>query len=105
MHEPIQMRFHVPMSRPDAAARLFCFSHAGGNASVYAPWARALGNRPIEVVAAQLPGRNGDRHEAPSGDLDRLVNDLAHAIGSLAGPPYGLFGHTLGAPVPFRPAP
>jgi surfactin synthase thioesterase subunit len=102
MHEPIQMRFLVPMSRPDAAARLFCFSHAGGNASVYAPWARALGDRPIEVVAAQLPGRNGDRHEAPSGDLDRLVNDLADAIGPLADRPYGLFGHSLGALVAFE---
>ncbi len=73
------------MSRPDAAARLFCFSHAGGNASVYAPWARALGNRPIEVVAAQLPGRNGDRHEAPSGD--RGVGGPAHLFVSGAHAP------------------
>jgi medium-chain acyl-[acyl-carrier-protein] hydrolase len=99
MHEAIQMRFHVPISRPEALTRLFCFPHAGGGASAYVPWARALGDRPIEVAAAQLPGRNG---EPPFSNLDGIVDRLADAIEPLADRPYAFFGHSLGALVAFE---
>ena len=102
MHEAIQMRFHVPIRRPGAAARLLCFPHAGGAASAYGPWARALGDRPIEIAAAQLPGRGDDSHEPACADLDRIVDDLADATAPLADRPYAFFGHSLGALVAFE---
>jgi surfactin synthase thioesterase subunit len=102
MHEPIQMRFHVPIPRPDAAARLFCFPHAGGGAAVYAPWARALRDRPIEIAAAQLPGRDDRLREPACADLDCIVDGLADAIEPLADRPYAFFGHSLGALVAFE---
>ena len=36
--------------------RLFCFSYAGGGASVFRSWANSL-PREVEVCAIQLPGR------------------------------------------------
>ncbi len=96
------MRFHVPIPRPDAAARLLCFPHAGGAASAFVPWARALGDRPIEIAAAQLPGRGDSVHEPPCADLDRVVSALADATEPLADRPYAFFGHSLGALVAFE---
>jgi medium-chain acyl-[acyl-carrier-protein] hydrolase len=101
MHEASQMRFHIPIPRSDAAARLICFPHAGGAASAYLPWARALVDRPIEIAAAQLPGR-GDDGERPGADLDRIVDGLANAIASLSDRPYALFGHSLGGLLAFE---
>ena len=96
------MRFHIPISRPDAVARLFCFPHAGGAASAYVPWARSLGDRPIEVAAAQLPGRGDSGKQPPCTDLDSIVGGLAEAISPLADRPYAFFGHSLGALVAFE---
>jgi len=96
------MRFQVPIPRPDAAVRLFCFPHAGGAAASYIGWSRALENQSIEVAAAQLPGRNGVASEPPCTDLDRLVGMFADAIAPLADRPYALFGHSLGALVAFE---
>jgi surfactin synthase thioesterase subunit len=96
------MRFHVPIPRPAAAARLFCFPYAGGSASAYGPWAHALGDRSIEVAAAQLPGRDDRIHEPPCTDIDLIVDGLATAIEPLAERPYAFFGHSLGALVAFE---
>src|SRR5690242_16395324 len=41
---------------PQAHLRLFCFSYAGGGASVFRSWGEALPSE-VEVCAIQLPGR------------------------------------------------
>ena len=96
------MRFQVPIARPDAAVRLFCFPHAGGAAASYVGWARALENQSVEVAAAQLPGRNGLPDEPPCTNLDLLVDMFADAIAPMLDRPYALFGHSLGALVAFE---
>ena len=96
------MRFLIPIPRSDAVARLICFPHAGGAASAFLPWARALVDRPIEIAAAQLPGRGDDAGERPGVDLDRVVDGLADAIVPLSDRPYALFGHSLGGLVAFE---
>jgi medium-chain acyl-[acyl-carrier-protein] hydrolase len=82
--------------------RLFCFPHAGGTASVYTPWARALGEWPIEVAAAQLPGRGDGSREPPCADFDALVDQLATLIAHFSDRPFAFFGHSFGALTAFE---
>jgi len=91
---------------PSAAARvrLYCFPHAGGSAAVFAPWSRALADRPIEVAAARMPGREGAVDDPPPADLASLVDRFAVAIARRTSSPYALFGHSLGALVAFEAA-
>src|SRR5688572_20714530 len=85
---------------PTAALRLFCFAYAGGGASVYTPWAKAL-PAAVEIVSVQLPGREGRFHEAPLSNLSEVMDGVAHAVGSNLDKPYMLFGHSLGALIAF----
>jgi surfactin synthase thioesterase subunit len=98
------MRFQIPIPRPDAAIRLYCFPHAGGAAASYVGWARALETSSLEVAAAQLPGRNGVPNETPCDDLDRLVEMFADAIEAMTDRPFAFFGHSLGALIAFEVA-
>jgi surfactin synthase thioesterase subunit len=102
MHESRQMRFQVPIPRPDASVRLFCFPHAGGAAASYVGWSRALENQSIEIVAAQLPGRSGLAGDAPRDDLELIVDAFADAMAPMLDRPFALFGHSLGALVAFE---
>jgi surfactin synthase thioesterase subunit len=94
--------FSVPIPKPAAGTRLFCLPYAGGGASVYFAWSRALREQPIEVLAVQPPGRENRLRDTPCDDLDRLVSSLADAIAPLVDRPYGLFGHSMGALVAFE---
>jgi surfactin synthase thioesterase subunit len=102
VHESRQMRFLVASPRADAAVRLVCFPHAGGAAASYAGWTRALEQRPVEVIAAQLPGRDNRSGETPCTDLDRIVDGFADLTARLAPAPFALFGHSLGALIAFE---
>ena len=102
VHESRQMRFVVASPRVDAAVRLVCFPHAGGTAASYAGWTRALEHRPVEVIAAQLPGRDSRSGEAPCTNIDVIVDGFADLIARLAPVPFALFGHSLGALIAFE---
>lgn len=84
---------------PGASVRLYCFPHAGGGASTFHGWARALED--AEVCAVQYPGRENRIREAPHTSLDALVAELLDAVGPEIVPPYVLFGHSMGAAVAF----
>jgi surfactin synthase thioesterase subunit len=86
--------------RPRAAARLYCFPHAGGAAGEYATWADELPE--VEVAAVQLPGRGGRFAEASLEDA-AAVRDAVLAGVELR-PPFALFGHSLGALLAFEVA-
>jgi surfactin synthase thioesterase subunit len=94
--------FSVPVPKAAARLRLFCFPYAGGGASAYFPWSRALADRPIEVCAVQPPGRENRLREAPIADLTALIDALAAAIGPRLDRPYAFFGHSMGALVAFE---
>lgn len=90
--------------RAEEGMRLFCFPHAGGVASYYHPWSRALPGG-IEVMALQYPGRQ-DRHGEP---YIRSIPDLADRIHAAIRPrlldgPYAFFGHSMGATLAFEVA-
>ncbi|MFE3559503.1 thioesterase II family protein [Streptomyces sp. NPDC059193] len=90
----------VPVPQPHRPVRLFCFPHAGGDATAYTPLARALAPA-AEVWALRPPARGGrSRHPMPP-DFDSLVAAVAEALTPhLAGAADGRFafyGQSFGA--------
>lgn len=95
--------FHAMDPRPHAALRLFCFPHAGGAASAYRDWHRAVPPE-VEVRAVQYPGR-ADRVGEPLVDDARLLADrIAEAMRPLLDRPAVLFGHSMGSLVAYETA-
>lgn len=87
--------FVRPRQNPDASVRLFCFPHAGGAASAYYTWGAALPE--VEVVAVQLPGREGRMSEPLIVDSSVLISRLADALEPKLDRPYVFFGHSMGS--------
>ncbi|WP_166459807.1 thioesterase II family protein [Amycolatopsis pithecellobii] len=76
--------------------RLFCFHHAGGGASAFAGFERALADR-IDVVRVQLPGREGRIGQRLPPRMADIVTELdAHLDPYLTGD-YAFYGHSMGA--------
>lgn len=98
LNTPFLMRFEA---RPEARVRLLCFPHAGGSASAFAAWHRAL-PREIEVFAVQLPGRENRRRDRPFTDMQELICELTTQFAALHDRPVALFGHSLGAVCAFE---
>lgn len=85
-------RFHPA---PNAAARLACFSYAGGAASFYFPTSQAL-SPTVEVLAIQYPGRH-DRHAEPAlTDISALADGITDALSAWTDRPLAFFGHSMG---------
>lgn len=84
-----------------AEMRLFCFSYAGGGASVFRPWPPLLPSW-IELHAMQLPGHENRLREP----LLRRIPDMADFSAAEIEPyldlPYALFGHSMGALIAFE---
>ena len=102
MHRERSPWFLVPNPNPQAAWRLFCLPFAGGGASTYRPWGRALAAHPVEVCAVQPPGRENRIIEEPCTTMPALVEEIAQAMQPLLDRPYALFGHSMGATVAFE---
>lgn len=84
-----------------ASLRLFCFSYAGGGASVFRSWADFLPQE-VEVCAIQLPGREYRIGEPAYRRLGPLVQALSEAIAPYLDRPFAFFGHSMGALVSFE---
>ncbi|GAA3388268.1 thioesterase II family protein [Streptomyces roseoviridis] len=90
----------VPAPQDHRPFRLFCFPHAGGDATAYTPLARALA--PVaEVWALRPPARGGrSRHPMPP-DFDALAGAVAEALTPHltggAGGRFGFYGQSFGA--------
>ncbi len=87
-------RIEQPRSRP--LMRLFCFPFAGGGTLAFRPWVAELPTE-IELIAANLPGREFRSKEASCTSIDQLVEALCEAIVPMLGTPYAMFGHSMGA--------
>ncbi|MFE3028201.1 thioesterase II family protein [Nocardia tengchongensis] len=79
-----------------ASLRLFCFHHAGGGASMYRTWQRALGPH-TSVWPVLLPGRERRRGEVRFQELEPLMADLDAQLDDHLTEPYVFFGHSMGA--------
>jgi medium-chain acyl-[acyl-carrier-protein] hydrolase len=88
---------------PDPECILFCFSHAGGGASVYSTWAPLLAPK-IAVKAIQLPGRENRITEKPISSFPVIVNSIVDAIEGQIDRPFAFFGHSMGTLVALETA-
>ncbi|MFC9486639.1 thioesterase II family protein [Streptomyces hydrogenans] len=88
--------------RPDAAASLYCFPHAGGLPGEYVRWSDNLPG--IQVWGVHLPGRTTRRAEPPYTRMNELVDALVSAVDFGRDRPFAFFGHSLGALVAFEVA-
>jgi surfactin synthase thioesterase subunit len=90
----------IRAARPDVAATLYCFPHAGGAAGEFARWSARMPR--LRVAAFQLPGRAHQLGEqgftAMAPLVEAIVTDVAFD------PPFALFGHSLGALIAFEAA-
>jgi medium-chain acyl-[acyl-carrier-protein] hydrolase len=87
-------------SVPSATQRLFCFPNAGGGASAYSPWVKALAPN-IEVYPVQLPGRENRLMERRFTCFAELIEALAEALRPHFTLPFAFFGHSMGALISF----
>ena len=88
-----------------AAARVFCFAHAGGNPRLFLDWQPYLG-AVAEIIAVCPPGR-GHRVMEHRPSIDELIDAAAAAISVATeddGRPMYLFGHSLGGLIAFEVA-
>jgi len=88
------IRIGKPVERP--VLRLLCLPHAGGGPALFRPWAESLPPG-VELVVAQLPGRERRVTEPPCRDATTIVAEVARAALALPAAPLALYGHSLGA--------
>ena len=89
-------RFLQLSTGEDRAVPLLCFPHAGGDANVYRAWRRELGAN-VTVLPVLLPGRGSRMAEPLMSDPEEIVSRVADEAMGLAGAPYAIFGHSMGA--------
>ena len=90
-----------PHPRPDHRLRLFCFSYAGGGASLFRSWSEDLPTD-IEVCAIQLPGRESRLAEPPLSSMRAIVDALSTRLAACLDGPFAFLGHSMGALVAFE---
>jgi medium-chain acyl-[acyl-carrier-protein] hydrolase len=84
-----------------ARTRLFCLPYAGGGASIYRPWIKAVPPS-LQVCSVQLPGRENRLIEPAFTSMDALIPALIDAIRAHLDRPFAIFGHSMGALVAFE---
>ena len=90
-----------PRPTPGARMRLFCFPYAGGGASIYYSWPRALPPE-VELCSVQLPGRESRLMETPYAAMPELVEKLYEVLLPFFDRPFAFFGHSNGAIMAFE---
>ncbi|EPH02567.1 hypothetical protein HMPREF1531_01875 [Propionibacterium sp. oral taxon 192 str. F0372] len=87
---------------PRRGRLVFCFHHAGGNASSYRPW---VGIHPdLDVIPVELPGKATRMKQPWVGDFSSLGVHLASEISRIAVEPVVLYGHSMGAAMAYQVA-
>lgn len=81
--------------------RLICLPFAGGGVSSFRPWLRSL-PPDVELVAAQLPGREGRLRESPFDSIWDMADSLLSEILELDDLPYAFYGHSMGGLVAYE---
>lgn len=89
----------LPFGLGDEGPRVFCLPFAGGGASSFVGWRRALPG--VTVAPLQYPGRETRIDEPCPTQTDRLVDDIAAALMPHLERPYAVLGYSLGAKLAF----
>ncbi|MFP2906883.1 beta-ketoacyl synthase N-terminal-like domain-containing protein [Pyxidicoccus sp. 3LFB2] len=85
----------------EARLRLFCFPFAGGGASTYRGWDKAL-PRGVDVCRIQFPGRESRYGEPPVEHLSVLLDTLERELAPLLDLPFAFFGTSMGGLLAFE---
>ena len=83
------------------AHRLFCFTYAGGAASIYRDWSNQL-PQSIEVHAVQFPGHGNRLSEPLFRRVQPLVESTAQELMPYLEGSFAFFGHSMGAIISFE---
>lgn len=102
-YEELDPYLYVYTKHPKAIMRLFCFTYAGGGASVFSTkWSSSMPES-IEYVAIQLPGRQTRIKEEPLKKMDDIVNNITNSLTPYIDDlPYCFYGHSLGSLIAFE---
>jgi medium-chain acyl-[acyl-carrier-protein] hydrolase len=94
------VRRWLPFARlsPRPSARLFCFAHAGGSASLYRGWPDTLPPS-IDLCPVELPGHGTRADEPAIEQMAALVQATRAALEPLLDARWAFFGHSMGAVV------
>ncbi|WP_278264555.1 alpha/beta fold hydrolase [Nocardia sp. AG03] len=96
-------KFHRP--RTAGAPPLVICPHAGGGASSYRPFSKALSEN-FDVVLLQYPGRQDRAAEPAKGSIAELArgafDEYARTPFAATGAPLTVFGHSMGTMVAFE---
>lgn len=86
-----------------ARFRLICFPHAGGGPRYFKDWHLGFPTE-VEILAVQLPGREGRFLERPFDRFDVIVDSIVDSLANLRRAPLAFFGHSMGALIAFEVA-
>jgi medium-chain acyl-[acyl-carrier-protein] hydrolase len=81
--------------------RLICFSYGGTGASVFRKWYNDI-EHDVEVIAMQLPGREGRFNEAFITSMNEIIESLLENFMDYLDIPFVFFGHSIGALIAFE---
>ncbi|MYX97717.1 alpha/beta fold hydrolase [Streptomyces sp. SID486] len=81
--------------------RLLCLPHAGGSASFFFAFSKAL-SPAVDVRAVQYPGRQDRIAEPPADSVQELAHGVFRALDERDETPLALFGHSMGSLVAFE---
>ena len=92
-----------PKPCSETKIRLFCFPYAGGGASAFNSWPKALPDH-IEVCILQLPGREERLGEPLITSMSKLVDAITDEVRAYDDLPFAFLGHSMGAMVAYETA-
>lgn len=87
--------------RPSASLRLVCFPYAGGGASLFRDWPRAIPES-VEICPVQLPGRENRLGEKLHDRLETLAAVTLDGLFPFLDKPFAMFGASMGALLAFE---
>ncbi|MEB5477844.1 thioesterase II family protein [Acinetobacter pollinis] len=88
--------YFIPISKPKAKRRLFCFPFAGGLASYYLKFTKFIPEE-VELVSIQYPRHLNLKNIQEL--VDFIYNEIKHLTSEI---PFAFFGHSMGAIVAYE---
>jgi len=93
----------VLKTSPDPSARILCFAGMGGATSGHVPLIPHLPPS-LELLSAQLPGREARKGEEPVTDMPTLISEVERALEGRLDRPIVVVGHSQGTWTAFEMA-